>query len=185
MHKRIIDNHEEGVQYAMATGDRVVTVCFDDTMNKRIMEALPAYVEQMLFLTPAWVRLLVFDFEHNAEEGSSHTVPAYLTAQDDYLYAHITLSDSWLSESDYDRAFTLMHEFIHLHESPTYHFARRCLEELMSPGADSPRSEPKLIMQEYLRKYEAQTQELTHVMMNRLWPDINAALQASARHAVA
>lgn len=161
---------------------RSVVVSYDNGMSPRIMEWLPTFVGHVLFLVPARVRRIWFTYTPRSGEGNSdYTVPMSVTTSDDYLSAHVEVSDDWLSESDYERCFSVMHEFVHLHESECYHFARRLIEEMLAPGDTEPGPREKALVDEYRRKYEAQTQELTHVLMLRLWPEIQAGLVREGR----
>lgn len=143
------------------------------TLPDSFRQVVPKYVNACLFLVPSWLRQLSIGYTPNADEGADHSVPAYNLTQDDYLYSFITLSDNWLTGDDWERTFEMMHEFLHLSSTPHYQYARRTVEKLLDgpEGADrGPRGE--LIRIELVRKYEAYTQEMTHLLMNANWPTI-------------
>lgn len=178
----IADNWSDSEAYLTDVDGRQVIVEYDKGMMPRIRESLPYYVRELLFLVPASVRRLAFDYgqEDDDKEGNGNeVVPASVVTADDYLYAHVTVTDAWLAMGDYQRTFCLMHEFVHLHESGTYHFARRFIEDTLAPGDAQPGPRERTIVDEYRRKYEAQTQEMTHILMQRLWPEIKTRLETA------
>lgn len=144
-----------------------ILVAYHRSLPFRIRKILPQYVDALRFLIPSWVRSLTFNYQPNAIEDGKFTTPAYSDVQDDYLFAIITLSDNWFMGDKSERVTELMHEFLHLTSAPSFHFGRRALEKLMEEDR-GPRS--SLILEEYRRRYEASTQEITMELLDKLWP---------------
>ena len=128
-------------------------------LSKTIEESEKSEIEknfkEFLWLVPNWLQF----FKINIYAGESSTCLADMTTQYQYREAAMNIYSPWFIAEDYMKRDTILHELVHLHNTPLFSFAERTLTTFFDQNNLSVSKD--IVIDELTRYLEAATQDLT------------------------
>ncbi len=132
---------------------------YNENIRKDLREPLEAVINKYRILLPVWLQKLVvnmWDTPNDGEVANVHTMHEYRTAT-------LNTNASWLSQSDYERELTIIHELLHICLDPMDVYPQNVFDQLLEHDAPNYHATVK---DEYRAKVEGVVQDMTVMIYN-------------------
>jgi len=116
------------------------------------------YLTSLEWMIPRWCEHVNVVWVDDGSDSS-----ASIAVHFEYRFAELEIHPTFMSCTEDERRDTCIHEFIHLHVNPLYNFADRTFKVLIEDAKLQAHS-----LEELRRYCEGVTQDLTHVVFERL-----------------
>ena len=140
----------------------MLRILYDSKMPAEILPTVQRHVERFTWVLPPWLQFVSVRWCGEAQENPDHNI-ADCGVSYQYRSARINIYPSWLEETEYDRADTVLHELLHIPLAVLADYARERIKEVV-PDVEAPKFH-KMLVDEVTQRCESVVTDLAGVIL--------------------